>query len=97
MLILGTLTRGDALHGVEIAGAVQRASPDVLPVEDGSLYPALQRMLIKGWIRGTWGRTADSRRARPSRLRPAGRRQFNRKVVDYTTVSAAIVRILRPA
>jgi len=97
MLILSTLARSDALHGFEIAEAIQLASSDVVHVEEGSLYPALQRMLIKGWISGTWGRTAENRRARYYRLTPAGQRQFNREVADYTTVSAAIVRILRPA
>jgi len=97
MLILSTLARSDALHGFEFAEAIQLASSDVLHLEEGSPYPALQRMLIKGWISGTWGRTAANRRARYYRLTPAGQRQFNREVADYTTVSAAIVRILRPA
>jgi hypothetical protein len=60
MLILSTLARSDALHGFEFAEAIQLASSDVLHLEEGSPYPALQRMLIKSWISGTWGRTASS-------------------------------------
>jgi PadR family transcriptional regulator, regulatory protein PadR len=97
MLILRTLARSDGLHGFEIAESVQRASSDVLRVEEGSLYPALQRMLIKGWIKGTWGRTAENRRARYFRLTPSGHQQLDRELSDYRAVSAAIVRVLRPA
>ena len=62
MLILKTLSRATELHGFEIAEAIQRGSKDVLQVEEGSLYPALQRMLVKGWIAGEWSkrpRTAE--------------------------------------
>jgi PadR family transcriptional regulator PadR len=97
MLILRTLARRDELHGFEIAESIERASSDVLRVEEGSLYPALQRMVIKGWIRGTWGHTAENRRARYYRLTSAGQRQLDRELADYGTVSAAIFRILRPA
>jgi PadR family transcriptional regulator, regulatory protein PadR len=55
MLILQTLARGKPLHGFEIAESIQQISADVLQVEEGSLYPALQRMLVKGWIAGDWG------------------------------------------
>lgn len=64
MLILKTLVRGGELHGYEIARSVQSASKDVLQVEEGSLYPALQRMLVKGWVTAKWGVTAENRRAR---------------------------------
>ena len=58
LLILKTLARHVELHGYEIANSIQRTSDDVLQVEEGSLYPALQRMLIKGWVRAEWGTTA---------------------------------------
>jgi len=61
MLVLTALARRSKLHGFEIAEAIERASTDVLRVEEGSLYPALQRMLIKGWIVGEWKRTIGSR------------------------------------
>jgi DNA-binding PadR family transcriptional regulator len=64
MLILQTLARDEELHGFEIAAAIQHTSADVLRVEEGSLYPSLQRMLIRGWLSASWGRTAENRRAR---------------------------------
>jgi transcriptional regulator len=99
MLILKTLARagGAELHGFEIAEAIERASVDVLRVEEGSLYPALQRMLVKGWIVGEWGRTAENRRARYYRLTAAGRRHLEREIEEYHRVAHAIGLILRPA
>ena len=96
MLVLRTLARHGELHGFEIADAIQRISADVLHVEEGSLYPALQRMLLKGWIAGEWGRTAENRRARYYRLTPAGRRQLEREVESYERIAQAIARILQP-
>jgi PadR family transcriptional regulator, regulatory protein PadR len=69
----------------------------VLRVEEGSLYPALQRMLIKGWLVGEWGRTAENRRARYYKLTPAGRKQLDAELSSYRRVSVAIDRILKPA
>src|ERR1051326_4705658 len=63
MLILQTLTRG-AMHGYGIAQHIQETTDDVLQVEEGSLYPALQRLLIKGWVKGEWGTSENNRRAR---------------------------------
>jgi len=97
MVILKTLSRGGELHGFEIASAIQRTTQDVLQVEEGSLYPALQRMLIKGWISGEWSRTAENRRARYYRVTPAGLKQLAAEIEAYRLVSAAIGRILRPA
>ena len=97
MLILTTLARGGERHGFEIAEAIERASTDVLRVEEGSLYPALQRMLVKGWIAGEWGRTDGNRRARYYRLTAAGRRQLDREVESYQRVAGAIARVLQLA
>ena len=94
MLVLKTLGRNGELHGFGIADAIERASTDVLRVEEGSLYPALQRMLVKGWISANWGRTAENRRARYYRLTPAGRRQLERALGQYERVSGAIARVL---
>jgi transcriptional regulator len=96
MLILQTLARGEELHGFEIAESIRSTSADVLHVEEGSLYPALQRMLLKGWIAGEWGRTDENRRARYYRLTPAGRRQLARELEEYRRVSQAIALILQP-
>lgn len=97
MLILQTVARGGELHGFEIAEAIERGSSDVFRVEEGSLYPALQRLLIKGWLVGEWGRTVENRRARYYRITPAGQRQLAREVDAYRRVSHAIASILRPA
>jgi PadR family transcriptional regulator, regulatory protein PadR len=97
MLILKTLAGQRELHGFEIADAIERRSGDVLRVEEGSLYPALQRMLIKGWLVGEWGRTAENRRARYYKLTPAGRKQLDAELSSYRRVSVAIDRILKPA
>ena len=97
MLVLTTLARTSELHGFEIADAIGQASADVLRVEEGSLYPALQRMLVKGWIAGDWGRTDENRRARYYRLTAAGRRQLDREVEAYQRVAGAIARVLQVA
>jgi PadR family transcriptional regulator PadR len=97
MLILQMLMRRGELHGFEIAEAIQRTSADVLQVEEGSLYPALQRMLVKGWLSAEWGKTDENRRARYYKVTAAGRRQLEREVESYRRVSVAIARILQPA
>lgn len=97
MLILQTLSRHGELHGFQIAEAIERTSADVLQVEEGSLYPSLQRMLMKAWVSAEWGKTAENRRARYYRLTAAGRRQLEHELSSYRTVSAAIGRILQPA
>ena len=97
ILILRTLERHGSLHGFEIAEAIESASEQVLRVEEGSLYPALQRMLIKGWIAGEWGRTEENRRARYYQLTPNGCKQLELELARYQRVSAAIGRILQPA
>ena len=97
VLILKTLSRIDELHGFEIAESIQAQSDDVLTVEEGSLYPALQRLLAKGWIADSWGRTLENRRARYYRLTAAGRRQLARELERYHRVARAIARVLSPA
>src|SRR5579863_7006953 len=97
MLVLTTLARQVELHGFEISEAIEQASTDGLRVEEGSLYPALQRMLVRGWITGEWGRTSENRRARYYRLTAAGRRQLDREVEAYQRVTGAITRVLRLA
>jgi PadR family transcriptional regulator PadR len=97
MLILQTLARAKEMHGFEIANSIQEHTDNVLQVEEGSLYPALQRMLVQGWITGEWGRTEGNRRARYYRLTISGRKQLEREVEKYRKVSRAIGRILQPA
>jgi PadR family transcriptional regulator, regulatory protein PadR len=95
MLILRTLSRGGELHGYEIAKSIQQMSRDVLQVEEGSLYPALQRMLIKGWVIAKWGATAENRRARYYRLTPSGRKQVDVEVLQFERVMEAIARVIQ--
>jgi transcriptional regulator len=97
MLILKTLAPRRELHGFAIAEAIERTSNDVLQVEEGSLYPALQRMLIKGWVSAEWGRTAENRRARYYQLTAGGRKHLASEIAAYERVSVAIARILSPA
>ena len=97
MLVLQTLARNGQLHGFEIAQAIERTSADVFRVEEGSLYPALQRLLIKGFVSAEWGRTAENRRARYYTLLAEGKRQLAREVKSYQRATTAIARILQPA
>jgi transcriptional regulator len=97
MLILKTLARNREMHGFEIANAIQLTSEEILQVEEGSLYPALQRMLVKGWLVGEWGKTAENRRARYYRLTAEGRAQLNLEIERYRRVARAIERIVQPA
>jgi transcriptional regulator len=97
MLILRTLARHGESHGYEIANSIQRMSEDVLQVEEGSLYPALQRMLLKGWVTAQWGVTAGNRRARYYRLTPLGKKQLTVELSRYERVATAIARVVQPA
>jgi PadR family transcriptional regulator PadR len=97
MLILRTLARAGEMHGFEVAERIQQTSADVLHVEEGSLYPALQRMLIKGWLVGDWRKTRENRRARYYRLTATGRKQLERELAKYQRVAQAIARVLEPA
>ena len=94
LLILKTLARSGEMHGYEIANSIHRMSDDVLQVEEGSLYPALQRMLIKGWVTATWGTTAGTRRARYYQLTAAGRKQLTVEMSQFERVIGAITRVI---
>jgi PadR family transcriptional regulator PadR len=97
LLILRTLARSGELHGYEIANSIQQISDDVLQVEEGSLYPALQRMLIKGWVTAKWGTTAGNRRARYYRLTTEGHKQLERELSQFERVIGAITRVIQTA
>src|ERR1700689_3570025 len=92
MLILKTLTRRGPMHGYGIAEHIQQTSEDVLTVEEGSLYPALQRMLVKGWVEAEWGLSGNNRRARFYRLTAAGRKQLQTELAEFEKVTRAITR-----
>ena len=93
MLILKTLTIA-SMHGYGIAQHLQQLSQDVLQVEEGSLYPALQRMQLKGWVSSEWGQTPTHRRARYYTLTPLGKKQLVQEVADFDRLLVAIQRVL---
>ncbi|HEV7703590.1 MAG TPA: PadR family transcriptional regulator [Gemmatimonadaceae bacterium] len=93
LLVLKTLSLGE-LHGYGIAQYIQRLSRDVLQVEEGSLYPALQRLQLKGLIKSKWGQTTTRRRARFYTITAAGRKQLGAETTSYERVTAAMARIL---
>jgi PadR family transcriptional regulator PadR len=97
MLVLKTLMRIGPMHGYGIAQHIQQISDDVLRVEEGSLYPALQRMLIKGWVVAEWKQSENNRRARFYRLTPAGRKQVVTEIAEFERVMGAIGRVIQPA
>jgi PadR family transcriptional regulator len=97
MLILKTLARLGPMHGYGIAEHIQQTSDDVLTVEEGSLYPALQRMLIKGWVEAEWGVSDNNRRARFYKLTALGRKQLNAEIEEFERVTRAITRVILPA
>ena len=96
MLILKTLLR-EPMHGYGIAQRIQQISDDVLQVEEGSLYPALQRMLIKGWVKAEWRQSENNRRARFYRLTATGRKQLALELSEFDHVIQAITRVIRTA
>jgi transcriptional regulator len=95
MLILKTLEQGGVMHGYGIAHHIKQISQEVLQVEEGSLYPALQRMQLRGWIASDWGHSANNRRARYYRLTPAGRKQLQRELEEFDRVLKAIHLVLQ--
>src|SRR3954453_23827041 len=96
MLVLRVLQAG-ALHGYAIAQRIHLLTSDALQVEEGSLYPALQRILVKGWAKAAWGTSETGRRVRFYTLTAAGRKQLEAEVADYERINAAIRTVLRTA
>lgn len=96
MLILKTLTRVP-MHGYGIAQSIKRISDDVLTVEEGSLYPALQRLLLQGWVKAEWKKTETNRRARYYTLTAEGRKQLGEELSQFEVMIAAIGRVLQDA
>jgi transcriptional regulator len=96
MLVLRVLQSGP-LHGYAIAQRIHVITNDVLQIEEGSLYPALQRILLKGWAKAEWGISETNRRVRFYRLTPAGKAQLASEMDDYERINAAIRAVLRTA
>lgn len=98
MLILKTLERSpEPMHGYGVAQNIKQVSREVLRVEEGSLYPALQRLMIKGWVKAEWGQSENNRRARYYRLTRTGRKQLAREMADFDLVLEGILRVLERA
>jgi transcriptional regulator len=96
LLVLRVLQSGP-LHGYAIAQRISQVSSDVLQVEEGSLYPALQKMLMKGWVQSEWGLSDTKRRVRTYRLTAAGRKQLAAELAGYDQVNRAIQSVLKLA
>jgi transcriptional regulator len=96
LLILRALRSGP-LHGYAIAKRIKEASEEGLQIEDGSLYPALNRMLVKGWLAAEWGISENNRKARFYRLTPEGRKQLAQETEDFDRIVRAIQNVLRTA
>ncbi|HTV03143.1 MAG TPA: PadR family transcriptional regulator [Luteitalea sp.] len=94
MLVLKTLSI-EPMHGYGIAQHIQMLSADVLTIEEGSLYPALQRMLVKGWVSAEWKISANNRRARFYTLTPAGRKQLGVEASRFAEMFGAITRVMK--
>lgn len=94
MLILKTLSL-KPMHGYAIAQHLQLLSADVLTIEEGSLYPALQRMLVKGWVSAAWATSANNRRARVYTLTAAGRKQLGLEELRFSEMFGAIMRVMK--
>jgi PadR family transcriptional regulator len=94
MLILKSLAAA-TMHGYAIAQHIQRLSRDVLSVEQGSLYPALERLQAKGWVTSKWGPTPTGREARYYTITASGRKQLDGKEVEYDRIALAVARVMR--
>ena len=93
MLILKTLSRGEN-HGYGIAQHIKSVSGDALKIGEGSLYPALQRLLVNEWVRAEWGISENNRSARIYKLTPAGRKRLAEERRTYDSVTLAIARVM---
>ena len=96
MLVLKTLTV-DTMHGYAIAQHIERLSNDVLRVQEGTLYPALQMMEVKGWVKSEWKLTPTNRRARYYAITAAGRKHLAQEAREFDRVIEAVVRVMQPA
>jgi PadR family transcriptional regulator, regulatory protein PadR len=96
MLILRSLMRGP-MHGYAIARRIKECSSDALSIEEGSLYPALNRMLVKGWLTAKWGTSDNNRKARFYQLTPEGRAVLRREEKQFQSLVKAIFQVMNTA
>jgi PadR family transcriptional regulator PadR len=97
LLVLKTLAAQGRMHGYAITSHIQRASADLLRVEEGSLYPALHRMAQDGWLKAEWGTTEKNREAKFYTITPAGRKQLELEEESWTRLRTGVTRVLRYA
>jgi PadR family transcriptional regulator PadR len=96
MMVLQTLRRRP-MHGYALAQLIKQTSDDLLQIEEGSLYPALQRMLKASWVAAEWGVSARNRRIRIYKITARGRKQLEREVSSFERMLEGIARVMRPA
>lgn len=96
MMILQSVLR-QPMHGYALVQHIKQRSNELLQVEEGSLYPALQRMLVKGWVKAAWKQTENNRRARYYTLTAEGKKQLTAEVSDFEAVTRAINLVIQPA
>ena len=96
MVVLRVLTR-QPLHGYAIAQTIRQLSRDELSVEEGSLYPALQKLLVKGWVKAAWRESESGRQVREYRITPSGRKQLDAEMIEYRRMANAIDVLLKEA
>ena len=96
MVVLRVLMR-QPLHGYAIAQTIKQLSRDELSVEEGSLYPALQKLLIKGWVKAAWRESESGRQVREYRITASGRKQLEAEMVEYRRMASAIDVLLKEA
>ena len=96
MLMLKSL-HAASMHGYAIAQHIERLSRDVLSVEQGSLYPALERLQVKGWVTSRWGPTPTGRQARYYPITASGRKQLGERKAEYERIALAVARVMRSA
>ncbi|HEY1220271.1 MAG TPA: PadR family transcriptional regulator [Bryobacteraceae bacterium] len=95
MMVLQTLRRGP-LHGYAVAQHIRQTSDDLLQIEEGTLYPALQRLLREGWVVAEWGVSARNRKVRIYKITSAGRKQLQREVSSFERMLTGISRVMKP-
>jgi transcriptional regulator len=95
LLVLKTLSRGDAMHGYAVARFIERASSAILKVEEGALYPALHRLEVRGLLRSEWGLSENNRRAKYYRLTALGRRELTREADNWQLLTGAVSQVLQ--
>lgn len=97
LLILKTLARAGPLHGYAIARQIHQWSAEALRIEDGSLYPAMHRMVQDKWLKAEWGKTETNRRVRFYSITASGRKQLQEEERRWENLTGAVARVLRPA